>query len=275
MPTVTHLPPDYTALITGASAGLGTEFARQLAATAGTLILVARRLDRMEAVREELNIQRPGVRVLLFQLDLNDPQAVPQLLGALRERNLSVDYLVNNAGLGDLGTFETSDWGRVQSMLRVNIEALTALTHALLPGMIERKMGAILNVASTAGFLPLPTFAVYGATKAYVCSFSEALAIEVRKHGITVTALCPGPVATEFGAVATRANSGREFGPVDALYVPVDEVVRQSLEAVRRGQARVIPGALVKVGASLLEIIPMPVLRFFYRIASGLNSKSA
>lgn len=274
MSNPTPLPSQFTALITGASAGLGAEFARQLAPAAGTLILVARRLERLEVLKEELTLLHPQLRVVLFQLDLAEPQSVPGLVEVLRDKKLPVDYLVNNAGLGDLGTFESSDWTRVQAMLRVNIEALTALTHALVPGMIARKQGVILNVASTAGFLPLPTFTVYAATKAYVCSFSEALAAELSVHGIIVTALCPGPVSTEFGEVATRPNSARKFAPVEALYVPAEEVVRQALDAARRGQHRVIPGALVKAGALLLEILPVPLIRALYRIASKFSPLS-
>ncbi len=230
MNTFPNLPSGFTALITGASAGLGAEFARQLSSCAGTLVVVARRLDRLEALKEELTLQHPALRVLLCEVDLNDPQGVPQLLENLKERQMEIDLLVNNAGLGDVGTFESSDWSRVQSMLRVNVEALTALAHGLVPRMVARKHGAILNVASTAGFLPLPTFAVYAATKAYVCSFSEALAIELRPKGISVTALCPGPVATEFGEVATRANSKRNFAPAKALYVPTEQVVREAFD---------------------------------------------
>lgn len=271
MANTTSLPAGYTALITGASAGLGLEFARQLAPTAGTLILVARREDRLQALKEELTLGHHALRVHISSCDLSNPAAVTGLLAELHSCEFAVDLLINNAGHGDLGTFETSEWPRIQSMLRVNMEALTALTHALLPGMIQRKRGAILNVASTAGFLPLPTFAVYAATKAYVCSFSEALAIELRHYGITVTALCPGPVATEFGDVASRANSNRKFGPVKSLYVPAEQVVREALDGLRRGKPRVIPGLQVRVGALLLEFIPTPVKRLFLSLAGSAN----
>lgn len=269
----TSLPAGYTALITGASAGLGAEFARQMAPEAGTLVLVARRRERLDVLKEELTLTRPKLRVFTFVHDLNDPAAIEALLAELKAKEIAIDYLVNNAGLGDLGTFESAPWPRIQSMLRVNMEALTALTHALLPGMIQRKSGAVLNVASTAGFLPLPTFAVYAATKAYVNSFTEALAIEVRPHGVTITALCPGPVATEFGDVATRPNSGREFGPVKALYVSAEQVVREALAGVRKGKVRIIPGLQVRLGALFLELFPTPVKRVFLNRAGRLNAK--
>lgn len=262
------LPNGYTALITGASAGLGAEFALQLAPEAGRLLLVARRLERLEVLKEELTLKYPELHVILFAVDLREPKAIEALLVELKDKNIEVDFLINNAGLGDVGTFESSDDERIYSMLRVNMEALTTLTHALLPPMIAKKQGAILNVASTAGFLPLPTFAVYAATKAYVCSFTEALAIEMRHKGVTVTALCPGPVATEFGDVATRANSKRKFAPVKALYVPADQVVREALAGLKRGHVRVIPGTLVRIGALFLEWIPTPLLRLVLRFAA-------
>jgi short-subunit dehydrogenase len=202
-----------TVLITGASAGLGAEFARQLAPEAKTLILTARRAERLDALKKELIAQNSELEVYIVVADLSQPEGVDELLLYLTKNILSVDFLVNNAGFGDVGTFETSDWSKIRSMLRVNIEALTALTHALLPGMLARKNGAILNVASTAGMLPLPTLGVYAATKAYVCSFSEALRAEVKNRGVTVTALCPGPVETEFNSVASRPNSSRSMRP--------------------------------------------------------------
>jgi uncharacterized protein len=271
MNTFPQLPDGFTALITGASSGLGAEMARQVATEARVLILVARRLDRLGVLKEELTLQHPDLHVYLCQVDLNDPKSIEQLLDYLKDKSIAVDFLINNAGLGDLGTFQSSDWPRVRSMLLVNIEALTALTHALLPGMLRRGKGAILNVASTAGFLPLPTFAVYGATKAYVCSFSEALAVELRQSGVTVTSLCPGPVSTEFGEVATRPNSRRKFAPVKALYVPAVQVVREALDGVRRRKVRVIPGGLVRAGALFLEFIPTPVKRFFLRWADRFS----
>lgn len=154
------------ALITGASAGIGREFARQLAGRAGALVLVARRRERLEELRHELTKRNPNLKVLIRVTDLSDDRAVIDLCDWLESEKLLIDLLINNAGLGDVGTFATSELQRVKKMLAVNVAALTLLTRLLLPRMIARKRGAILNVNSSAGFLPLAGFAVYAATKA-------------------------------------------------------------------------------------------------------------
>ncbi|MEZ0296771.1 MAG: SDR family NAD(P)-dependent oxidoreductase [Candidatus Methylacidiphilales bacterium] len=250
-----------TALVTGASAGLGAEFARQLAPQVGTLILTARRWDRLEALKTELTAAHPGLVVHHYCGDLAQPDVPEAIVRWLGEQGVRVDILVNNAGLGDFGSFATSHWGKVRNMLMVNMVALTELTHRLLPGMIERKEGTIINVSSTAGFLPIPDFAVYAATKAYVCSFTEALYTELSGTGVTVTALCPGPVPTEFGSVASRPDGGRRFNPADFLKVSPEEVVKQTLCGAKKGRARVIPGWIIKVPILVVEALPAPVLR--------------
>jgi len=185
-----------TVLITGASAGIGREFARQLAPVVNTMVLVARRNDRLEALELELKIVNPRLEVFCRQLDLRDQIELERFCDWLDESGLSVDLLVNNAGLGDRGAFIDSEWARLRAMLQVNIGALTYLTYRILPSMRKTGCGAILNVSSVAGFLPMPNFAVYAATKAYVTSFGEALRAELRNSNISVTALCPGPVPT-------------------------------------------------------------------------------
>jgi short-subunit dehydrogenase len=197
------------ALITGASAGLGREFALQLAGRAGALVLVARRRERLEELRDELTRRDPNLNVHLHPTDLSDENAVKELCDWMECEKIAVDFLINNAGLGDRGPFATSEPGRVKEMIGVNVMALTVLTRALLPGMIARKRGAILNVSSVAGFLPMAGFAVYAATKAYVTSFSEAIRAEVHGKGVTVASLCPGPVHTEFSKVAHRTSGAR------------------------------------------------------------------
>ncbi|HEX8490453.1 MAG TPA: SDR family oxidoreductase, partial [Chthoniobacterales bacterium] len=203
-------------LITGASAGIGREFARQLTGRAGALVLVARRLERLQELRDELTKRDPNLNVHIRAVDLSNPSEVEELCGWLERENIAVDFLINNAGLGDRGKFAASNPRRLQEMLAVNAVALTVLTRALVPGMVQKKRGAILNVSSSAGFLPIPRLAVYAATKAYVSSFSEAIRAELHGSGVTVTALCPGPVHTEFGEVARRDStkpekSGPEF----------------------------------------------------------------
>ncbi len=250
-----------TALITGASSGIGEEFARQLAPHARTLILVARRVDRLEALKGELD--RPGLTIHCHAADLADEVQIEALLAALAASGERVSLLINNAGLGDHGFFEDSEWSRVSAMLDVNIKALTRLTHALLPDLVRAGRGAILNVSSIASLLPLPKMAVYAASKAYVSSFSEALRGELRSTGVSVTALCPGPVNTEFFEGAERADA-REGMPAPEIFkVSVEEVARAGLRAVARDRARVIPGWQVCVVMTLASLVPIFLLRLF------------
>jgi len=259
-----------TVLITGASSGLGAEFARQLAPTARVLVLVARRMDRLEALRDELLAQHGKLAVHIYGADLAQEGQRNALAAWLPGQNLRVDFLVNNAGLGDHGEFLTSDWDRVRVMLDTNISALTHLTHLLLPSMTNGGRAAILNVSSVASFFPLPNLAVYAATKAYVTSLSEALAIELRPHGITVTALCPGPVPTEFTAVARREGDDRapHHVTMPAFTVTPEQAVRAGLEAVARGRARIIPGPLLSIAVGAALLVPFFIVRAILRGAA-------
>ncbi len=249
-----------TALITGASAGFGQEFARQLAPHARSLILVARRIERLEEIRRELD--RPGLTIHIHATDLGDEVQMEAFLAALAASGERVSLLINNAGLGDHGWFESSDWTRVQAMLDVNIHALTRLTHAIVPDLVLAGRGAILNVSSIASLLPLPKMAVYAATKAYVTSFSEALRAELRPTGVTVTTLCPGPVDTEFFDVAERP-AGESMTTPEFFKVTIPEVVRTGLDAVARDRARAIPGWVVWAVMSMAALIPIFILRPF------------
>jgi hypothetical protein len=259
---------DCKALITGASAGLGREFARQLAGRAKSLILIARREQTLNDLRDELHQHYPNVAVSVRKSDLADLVQVNELLAWLDRERIDVDLLINNAGLGDLGPFATSEPTRNEQMTLVNVVALTALTRCLLPQMIARQRGGILNVSSSAGFLPIPKSAVYAATKAYVTSFSEALRAELRNCGVTVTALCPGPVRTEFQEVASRPGRKVEPGPgPEFIQVTVEQVVRDALAALEADRPIVIPGFPMKLGMFLVRITPMPVLRLLARFA--------
>ena len=259
-----------SALVTGASAGLGEEFAIQLADLGVMhLVLTARRADRLEELAKCLIASNPSLRIDTIAADLADASGVTKLIAELDKRGFSPDILINNAGLGDLGTFETSDPAKIESMLAVNIVALTRLTRWALPSMLAKKSGWICNVGSTAGLIPLPTFAVYAATKAYVNSFSEALRIELHGSGIKVLALCPGPVETEFGRVAARENSRRKFAPPSFLCVSKTEVVRETLTALARGQGRLIPGLMVRFPMLLAESTPRWILRLVFNLTSG------
>jgi uncharacterized protein len=259
-----------SALVTGASAGLGEEFAIQLTDLgAAHLVLTARRADRLEELKACLVASNPALRVDTITADLADTSGATSLIAELEKRGFSPDILINNAGLGDLGTFETSEPEKIEAMLAVNIVALTRITRWALPAMLAKKMGWICNVGSTAGLIPLPTFAVYAATKAYVNSFSEALRIELYGSGIRVLALCPGPVETEFGQVASRENSKRKFAPPRFLLVSKTAVVNETLAALAHGRGRLIPGLLVRLPMLMAESTPRWILRLVFNLASG------
>jgi short-subunit dehydrogenase len=239
------------ALVTGASAGLGIDFARQLAAKGKRLVLVARRRERIEALAVELGNARA------VELDLSQPGASDRLMADLAAYDEQVDLLVNNAGFGLTGRFAQLDGKQQRQMIDLNCGALIELAHAVLPGMIERGSGAILNVASAAAFQPGPGMAVYFATKAFVLSFSEALHEEVKGKGVVVSALCPGPTSTEFGQVAG-------FGPsnlLDRVAADSPSVVKAGLEGLEKGRAIVIPGLMNKSTAQAGRFFPRSWIR--------------
>ena len=251
------------ALITGASAGIGCEFARQLAGRAHSMILVARREDRLVELADELRREHPNLRIHIRKVDLADLAELQDLLQWLHREKLGIDLLINNAGLGDSGPFANSDPVRNSDMTLVNVTALTSLTRHLVPQMITKHRGGILNVSSSAGFLPIPGSAVYAATKAYVTSFSEALRAELRGTGVSVCALCPGPVVTEFQQVAKREGVQPDIGP-KFLVVTVEQVVRDALAADR---PLIIPGFAMKLLMLLARLMPLPILRWVARMS--------
>ena len=254
------------ALITGASVGIGREFARQLAGRARSLTLIARREQELNELREDLKQQHPNLTVHIRTTDLADLAQLNDFPAWLEREMIDVDLLVNNAGLGDSGPFATSDPIRNEQMTLVNMVALTSLTRKLLPRMLAKQRGGILNVSSSAGFLPIPDFAVYAATKAYVTSFSEALRAELRGTGVSVCTLCPGPVHTEFQEVAKRPDAQPEGGP-EFVFVPVEQVVRNALAALEADHPLVIPGFAMKLGMFLVRLMPMPILRLLWRLS--------
>jgi len=253
------------ALITGASAGIGREFARQLAGRARSMILIARREEQLLELNHELQQQHENLRVHIRKADLSNLAQLKELMESLDREQVEIDLLVNNAGLGDAGLFATSDPTRNEQMLLVNVVALTSLTRHLLPHMIAKRHGGILNVSSSAGFLPIPGDGVYAATKAYVTSFSEALRAELRGTGVSVCALCPGPVQTEFQEVARRQGVQPRLGP-KFVVVPVEQVVRDALAALESDRPLVIPGFAMKFVMFLSRLMPMPLLRLVFRL---------
>ena len=255
-----------SALITGASSGIGREFARQLANRARTIVLVARRTERLADLRDELLNRNPNLDVHVRVVDLADKAQIELLIDSLVRDKIDVDLLVNNAGLGHSGPFATSDPIRNQQMARVNVVALTSLTRQLLPHMIAKRRGGILNVSSSAGFLPIPGDAVYAATKAYVTSFSEAIRAELRGKGVSVCTVCPGPVRTEFQEVARRPGAEPKTGS-KIFFVSTKQVVRAALAALKADRPLVIPGVAMKFAMLLTRLMPMPVVRLILRLS--------
>jgi len=255
-----------SALITGASSGIGREFARQLANRARAIVLVARRSERLADLRDELLNRNPNLEVHVRVVDLADKAQIQLLIDSLAHDEIDVDLLINNAGLGDSGAFATSDPIRNEQMALVNIVALTSLTRRLLPQMIANRRGGILNVSSSAGFLPIPGDAVYAATKAYVTSFSEAIRAELRGKGVNVCAVCPGPVRTQFQQVAKRPGAQPEMGS-RIFFVSTEQVVREALAALEADRPLVIPGIAMKLAMLLTRLMPMPVVRLVLRLS--------
>jgi short-subunit dehydrogenase len=239
------------ALITGASAGLGAEFARQLARRGERLVLAARREDRLQALAGEVGNAR------VIAIDLSAPDAAARLGADLDRAGETVELLINNAGFGQIGRFVSLEGKRQREMIDLNVGTLTDLCRAIAPNMVERRSGGILNVASTAAFQPGPNMAVYFATKAFVLSFTEALHEELKPHGVRVTALCPGPTRTEFGDVAGFGGNGM----FDRVAMDAPAVVRAGLAGLDRNRAVVVPGAINKIGAASTRFAPRSVVR--------------
>jgi short-subunit dehydrogenase len=246
------------ALVTGASAGIGRAFARVLAAEGYDLILTARRRDRLDALAADLTRQY-GVHADVMAENLAAPEATERLVGQIRQRLLHVDVLVNNAGYGVPGSYASTTWAQQRDFLQVLVVAVADLTHRLLPGMIDRQWGRIINVASLAGILPgVAGHTLYAASKAFVIAFSESLALETRRHGIHVTASCPGFTLSEFHDVTgTREQVSRmpKF-----MWLEADAVARSSYEAVMAGRTIHVPGRVNRTIASLARVLPRRVV---------------
>lgn len=252
-----------TALVTGGSGGIGFEIAKVLARKGFDLVLVSRKRDTLEAAAGQLE-GKFGVRVQVYAADLRRPDAPQEIFDFLHNENLPIEVLVNNAGFGLGGEFADTKLQRELEMIQVNISALTHLTKLFLPAMIKRKSGRVLNVASTAAFQPGPLMAVYYATKAYVLSFSQALAEEVRDTGVTVTVLCPGPTATDFAASA-EVGSSRLFSAF-GLAQP-DDVAEFGVAAMMHGRRIAIPGIKNKIVAQSSRFAPRAIMTKLSRMA--------
>ena len=243
-------------VITGASSGIGAELARVFAARGASLVLTARREDRLAALRAEIEAAHT-VRVEVIPLDLEQPDAPETLLAEVERRGITIHTLVNNAGFGLRGRFATLPYDEQIAMLQLNIVALTKLCRLVLPGLLARRAGGILNVASTASFQAVPYLGTYAATKAYVLSLSEALHEETRGRGVTVTALCPGPTATEFAARADMEKSKLMKGAMSAK-----AVAQQAVAGYEAGRAIVVTGAPNKLGTLVVKFVPRALVRW-------------
>lgn len=251
-----------TALITGASSGLGEEFALQLAREKFNLVLVARREDKLKSVAERAH-GLGAARVSIVTADLSHSGAAEDVHRRAVAECGEIGYLVNNAGFGTNGRFDSLPLDRELEEIDLNIASLVALTRVCLPAMIARRQGIVINVASTAAFQPVPWMATYGATKAFVLSFSEAVAEELRGTGVTITALCPGPTRTEFQSVA---HNGDASFPAFA-YMDAATVVRQAIAAARDGKAVKINGTMNLLMAQTPRVVPRALVR---RVAGSM-----
>jgi uncharacterized protein len=230
-----------TALITGASGGIGKAFAEELAARKTNLVLVARSAEKLEQLATQLQ-QQHNIQIQVIVKDLTEPNATNDVFDAIKNQELTIDLLINNAGFGDFGDFAERDGQRQLNMIQLNIMALVDLTHKFLPLMRQRRSGSIINVSSIAGFQPIPYLSVYAATKAFVLSFSEALWAENRDYGVHILVVCPGPTESDFFAEAKFPAALADS--TNKIATP-QEVVRDALQALEKGESTVVSGGLV------------------------------
>lgn len=262
MPPYPHLTYDRI-IITGASSGFGKSFAEVLAPCTKELILIARSKETLQKMATELTIQHKTLQARAIACDLTDSTARSELISTLLHLEGGNTLLINNAGVGDYGEFSDGEWFRTHQMLRLNIEALTHLSHALIPSM-KSHGGDIINISSLAALLPIPDFAVYAASKAYVSSFSEALRLELKEHNIRVLAVCPGPVSTGFGKAARREGfTGNMMPARNAFDTSVATVINDAIKALKRRKATIYPGLKIRIVSRFLRIIPLCLLRWF------------
>jgi short-subunit dehydrogenase len=250
--------PDRAAVVTGASSGIGTEIARELAARGHQVVLVARTESKLKALADE--IAGNGGRAHVLAADLSDRTVRADLLGRVEELGLVPDILINNAGLSTLGPVSKADPDAELNMIEVDVASVADLCTRFLPGMVERGRGAVLNVASTAAFQPLPGQAAYGAGKAFVLSYTQSLSGELRGSGVTATALCPGPVETGFGERAGFTDEEAHNALPGIMWVDAVDVAKQAVAGMDKGKMVVIPGVANKVGAMFSQVTPRTLL---------------
>lgn len=250
--------PDRTALVTGASSGIGTELVRELARRGQNVTLAARSAGALEDLAAEL--ADTGVRADVLPIDLSDAAARAALPDRLAELDTEVSILVNNAGLSTMGPVHRGDVDAELNMIEVDVVAVADLCSRFLPGMVERRSGAVLNVASTAAFQPIPGQAGYAACKAFVLSYTRALGGELRGTGVSATALCPGPVETGFGAVAGITQADAEASLPSFMWETAEAVARAGVDGLAAGRPMVIPGNVNRAAAALTGLVPKQLL---------------
>jgi len=251
-----------TALITGASGGLGAEFARIHASKGDNLVLVARGKEKLNTLKNELEKQY-AISVYVISRDLSEQSASLEVFSELQTQKIRIDYLVNNAGFGDYGLFAECDWKKQEQMINLNVMALTHFTRLFLPEMIKNKFGKVLNIASTAAFQPGPTMSVYFASKAFVLSFSEAIANELKGTGVTVTALCPGATETGFKTAASLDSSNLFKG--SGIAGP-KEVAEFGYRAMMKGKTVVVHGFLNLLMSQSVRFAPRNIVTAIARL---------
>ena len=249
---------DRTALVTGASSGIGAEIARELARRGHGVTLVARSADKLRTLADEL--AATGVRAEVIPADLTDRTARAALPGQIEALGLSVDILVNNAGLSTLGRVADSDPEREMAMVELDVVAVVDLCSRFLGGMVERGAGAVLNVASTAAFQPLPGQAGYGAGKVFVLSYTQSLCGELKGTGVTATTLCPGPVDTGFGETAGFSKEDAENALPAVMWVTAADVAKAAVAGLAKGKMVVIPGRANRIAATFAQVTPRSLL---------------
>jgi short-subunit dehydrogenase len=249
--------PDSTALVTGASSGIGADIARELADRGHGVTLVARREDRLTALAEEIRSKR-HVRAEVIACDVSDHPARERLVAEIRERGLQVSVLVNNAGFGSAGRFQELDLEGELRMVRTNVEAIVHLCGEYIPGMVTRGEGAVMNVASTAAFQPLARQSTYSASKAFVLSFTEVLSSDLKGTGVTATALCPGPVKTEF--MDQHEGFDAAASTPDFVWMSAEDCAKAAVKGLERGKRVVVPGVGNRIGTLAGQHAPRSVL---------------
>jgi short-subunit dehydrogenase len=252
-------------MITGASSGLGAEFARQMAPRAKNLILVARDKSKLEDMASELRKLNSKLQVITEACDLSQTDDIERLINSVLAKT-QVDVLVNNVGLGDFAFFDKSKWDNDLKMLQVNVIGLTLLTHKLVPLMVERKKGGIINIGSAAGFVSIPMAAIYNATRHYINGFSDSLAIDLAGTGVTVTQVCPGPVSTEvLGPLKPVLSSA--WRP-NIIKITPQQCAKEAIAGFNNKKAQVVPGFIFRWGIWAFSFLPCWLTRTFGQIAS-------